>query len=348
MRARRAPARPNDLLVGVLLAATCPVLLVPAMNDRMWAHPQTQRERRASPRARLHACSIPTTARSRRAREAARGACRSRRPSSRMSARLLESAIGFAGRACRHRRADARGRSIRCAFISNHSSGQDGRRARRGRVASRREVDARRRPARASPLPAGVHGACASSRPKRWRARSNGCCRQSRRARDGRRAGRFSRRRHVASAKIKKANAPPTLELAPTPDILQSTSARTCARARCVVGFALETERRHGQRAAEARVESPRHDRVNDAREPGAGFGVDTNRVTFICARRTARRTSRSCSRREVADAILDRVSYVAADSVDARGSAAPLPRAAARDGRDGARARRAHRRGSA
>ncbi|MEO7085253.1 MAG: bifunctional phosphopantothenoylcysteine decarboxylase/phosphopantothenate--cysteine ligase CoaBC, partial [Gemmatimonadaceae bacterium] len=39
--ARAAAGQANDLLTACLLAATCPVLVVPAMNDHMWAHPQT-------------------------------------------------------------------------------------------------------------------------------------------------------------------------------------------------------------------------------------------------------------------------------------------------------------------
>src|SRR4029078_6962485 len=40
----RAPTgQAGDLLTACLLAAACPVLLVPAMNDHMWAHPQTRR-----------------------------------------------------------------------------------------------------------------------------------------------------------------------------------------------------------------------------------------------------------------------------------------------------------------
>src|SRR5262249_53984396 len=41
--ARAAAGQADDLLTAVLLAAACPVLLVPAMNDHMWAHPQTRR-----------------------------------------------------------------------------------------------------------------------------------------------------------------------------------------------------------------------------------------------------------------------------------------------------------------
>lgn len=40
---RAAAGRANDLLTACLLATSAPVLLVPAMNDRMWAHGQTVR-----------------------------------------------------------------------------------------------------------------------------------------------------------------------------------------------------------------------------------------------------------------------------------------------------------------
>ncbi len=39
--ARAAHGRADDLLTTTLLATRAPVLLAPAMNDRMWAHPQT-------------------------------------------------------------------------------------------------------------------------------------------------------------------------------------------------------------------------------------------------------------------------------------------------------------------
>ena len=40
--ARAAAGMANDLLTAILLATTAPVLLAPAMNDRMYAHPQTR------------------------------------------------------------------------------------------------------------------------------------------------------------------------------------------------------------------------------------------------------------------------------------------------------------------
>src|SRR4051812_33648250 len=41
--ARAATGQADDLLTATLLAASAPVLFVPAMNDHMWAHPQTTR-----------------------------------------------------------------------------------------------------------------------------------------------------------------------------------------------------------------------------------------------------------------------------------------------------------------
>ena len=41
--ARAAGGHADDMLTAILLATRAPVLLCPAMNDRMYAHPQTQR-----------------------------------------------------------------------------------------------------------------------------------------------------------------------------------------------------------------------------------------------------------------------------------------------------------------
>ena len=109
-----------------------------------------------------------------------------------------------------------------------------------------------------------------------------------------------------AENKIKKTSGPETLALAPTPDILQSTRAARRSGA-VIVGFALETER--AVESGRAKLDAKDLDLVvvNDASETGAGFGVDTNRVTLL-----ARDGSQDClplmSKDEVADAILDRV----------------------------------------
>src|SRR5688572_29068329 len=76
--------------------------------------------------------------------------------------------------------------------------------------------------------------------------------------------------------KIRKAEAPPSVELTPTPDILLTTRENRLPGS-VVVGFALET----GDPRASAREKMERKglDLVvaNDATEEGAGFGVPTN-----------------------------------------------------------------------
>jgi phosphopantothenoylcysteine decarboxylase/phosphopantothenate--cysteine ligase len=45
LMARMATGRADDLAAAILLAASAPVLLAPAMNPHMWSHPATQRNR---------------------------------------------------------------------------------------------------------------------------------------------------------------------------------------------------------------------------------------------------------------------------------------------------------------
>ena len=74
-----------------------------------------------------------------------------------------------------------------------------------------------------------------------------------------------------------------------------------------IVGFALETG--DGVRNAKEKLKSKNLDIVvlNDAKEPGAGFGVDTNRVTVI-ARNGKQEDLQLMSKADLADVLLDRV----------------------------------------
>jgi phosphopantothenoylcysteine decarboxylase/phosphopantothenate--cysteine ligase len=110
----------------------------------------------------------------------------------------------------------------------------------------------------------------------------------------------------VATQKIKKSNAPATIALEPTPDILTSTIGARSAKL-VTVGFALETNSavEHGR----GKLAAKQLDLivVNDATEPGAGFAVDTNRVTFI--NRDGHVDAQPLlAKDDVADLILDRV----------------------------------------
>ena len=99
-----------------------------------------------------------------------------------------------------------------------------------------------------------------------------------------------------ARQKIKKGKAAPKIDLEQTEDILRSTIARRKKKS-VIVGFALETT--DGVSNATEKLKSKNLDLVvlNNATEAGAGFGVDTNRVTLI-NRNGERRSSSSCRRR--------------------------------------------------
>ena len=112
---------------------------------------------------------------------------------------------------------------------------------------------------------------------------------------------------NVAGSKIKKQAAVSAIELEPAPDILKSTRDARATQLR-VVGFALETDA-HEENARKKLAEKGLDFIVlNDAREPGAGFEVDTNKVTIL------RRDSDDVEhlpllpKNQVADAILDRL----------------------------------------
>jgi phosphopantothenoylcysteine decarboxylase/phosphopantothenate--cysteine ligase len=85
----------------------------------------------------------------------------------------------------------------------------------------------------------------------------------------------------VATSKVKKGSGAWALELAATPDILTETRADRRNGA-VIVGFALETD--DVLAGGRAKLDAKGLDLVvvNDAREAGAGFGVDTNRVSLI------------------------------------------------------------------
>lgn len=84
----------------------------------------------------------------------------------------------------------------------------------------------------------------------------------------------------VSDVKIKKDDGELTLTLRRTRDIAAHLGA--CKGSRLLVGFALETD--HEQSNAEAKLARKNFDFIvlNSLRDAGAGFGVNTNKVTFV------------------------------------------------------------------
>ena len=307
--ARAATGQAGDLLGAVLLATKAPVLIVPAMNDAMWAHRQTvDNVRHLSDR--LGYRVLPPDEGMLAAGEGS-GPGRMPEPETIFAhvGRLLESESSLRDKRVVVTAGPTREALDPVRYISNRSSGKMGvaiaaaawRRGAdvvlvAGPLSVAAPVGVRLREVEtteemASAVAAELPSAAAlimAAAPADFRAAS------------------------VAQSKIKKKSAPPSIELAPTADILASTRGAR-AKDAVIVGFALETD--DAVRGGREKLEAKALDMVvvNDARETGAGFAVDTNRVTLL-GPGDREEALPLLSKDAVADEILDRVETLLRD----------------------------------
>ena len=299
--ARAATGQAPDLLGAILLAAKSPVLLVPAMNDQMWAHAQTRRNV-------SHLRELGYSILEPDIGELAAGEGSG-------PGRMPEPEVIFAhvGRALEARSLDGVNVLIAAGptrealdpvrFISNRSSGKMGvaiaeaawrRGAHVTLVAGPLEVA----------LPTGLviervettaemHAAISRTLPK------NDVFIMAAAPADFRAS-------NVAAEKIKRGTGASSIDVESTADILSSTRGKRRAGS-IIVGFALETGavvngalKKLSEKGLDLIV-------ANDATEPGAGFSVDTNRVTLI-AKDGTREDLPMLPKTAVAEEILDRV----------------------------------------
>ncbi|MFI5242024.1 MAG: bifunctional phosphopantothenoylcysteine decarboxylase/phosphopantothenate--cysteine ligase CoaBC [Gemmatimonadales bacterium] len=299
--ARAAHGRADDLLSAILLATEARVLLVPAMNDRMWAHPQTQLNA-----AHLREIGYEVLDPEFGALAAGEGSGAGRMPEPETIlahvARLLDDA-SFRGRRVVVTAGPTREIVDPVRVLSNRSSGRMG--VALAAAAWRRGADVT---LIAGPLevepPVGptlvrVETTEEMADAVRAAAADADVLIMAAAPADFRAAA-------PATAKIKKGSGSQTLELAPTTDILRESASHMRAGA-IRVGFALETE--NGLANARKKLDGKSLDFIvlNDALEPGAGVGGETNRVTIL-ARDGSAEEIPLMLKREVADIILDRV----------------------------------------
>lgn len=300
--ARAAGGRSDDLLTACLLATDAPVLLVPAMNDRMWAHRQTGANVKHL-RSLGYTVIEPDAGPLASPQEGA-GPGRMPEPEAIFAhvGRLLER-HDLAGRTVTVTAGPTRESLDPVRFLSNHSSGKMG--VAIAAAAWRRGAEVK---LIAGPLSvAAPQGICVTH------VESTGDMADAVRAELPTSdvlimaaAPADFRPATVADSKLKKANRPDAIALDNTVDILKSTrDARKPGSV--IVGFALETDDviAHAQEKLAAKALDLIV--VNDQREPGAGFGGDTNRVTFLAPGQPAEELT-LLPKTEVADAILDRV----------------------------------------
>jgi phosphopantothenoylcysteine decarboxylase / phosphopantothenate---cysteine ligase len=306
--ARMAHGFADDLLTACLLATEAPVLLVPAMNDRMWANRQTQRNV-AHLRELGHHIVEPDEG----PLAAGEGSGPGRMPEPETIlahiGRLLERDGTFRGRRVLVTAGPTREPVDPVRFLSNRSSGKMGvaiaaaawrRGAQVALVAGPLETE----------VPPGIDLTSVettSEMAQTVRAALSAADVLVMAA-----APADFRPADVAAKKIKKRDKPDAIALTPTTDILAST--RDVRRPNAViVGFALETD--DALAGGREKLASKDLDLivVNDAREPGAGFAVDTNRVTIV--HRDGRTEALGLmAKTDVADVILDRVEALLRD----------------------------------
>ena len=300
--ARAAGGRSDDLLTACLLATDAPVLLVPAMNDRMWAHAQTGANVKHL-RALGYTVLEPDAGALASPQEGA-GPGRMPEPDAifAQAGRLLES-HDLAGRTVTVTAGPTREAVDPVRYLSNHSSGKMG--VAIAAAAWRRgaEVTLIAGPTSVA-LPQGICITRVETTDEmavavRAALPTSDVLIMAAAPADFRPAT-------IADAKLKKANRPDAITLENTVDILSST--RDVRKpGSVIVGFALETD--DVMSHAQAKLEAKALDLivVNDQREAGAGFGGDTNRVTLLAPGRPPEELA-LLPKTEVADAILDRV----------------------------------------
>jgi phosphopantothenoylcysteine decarboxylase/phosphopantothenate--cysteine ligase len=307
LMARAATGQADDLLTACLLATEAPVLLVPAMNDRMWAHAQTQANA-----AHLRTLGYQLLEPDEGMLAAGEGSGPGRMPEP-------EVIFAHVGRLLEDRDAPIAGRRVLVTagptreaidpvrFLSNHSSGRMGTAIAAAAWRRGAEVTLVAGPL-AVPVPVGVRHVHVESTTQMQEAVARELPTADVLVMAA--APADYRPSEVSAGKLKKTGEARSIALAENADILASTRAARRDGA-VIVGFALETD----DVVANARRKLTAKDLdlivLNDAKEAGAGFGVDTNRVTILARGSDEPERLPLLTKHEVADAILDRVEAV-------------------------------------
>lgn len=276
--ARAASGRSDDLLGAILLATRAPVLVCPAMNDRMWSHPQTRANARHLAEELGYELVGPGTGPL--AFGEGEGAGRMVEPERIIAhiGRALESAGPLRDRHVVVTAGPTREAIDPVRFLSNRSS---------GRMGFAIAAAAWRRGARVT-LIAGPGGAPVPPGPEVLLVETavdmNEAVRAAVADADAlimAAAVADFRPASPANRKIKKADAPDAIAMEPAPDVLADLRS-AAPEGLVVVGFALETD--DVLENARKKLEAKGMDLVvlNDATRPGSGFEVGTNEVILL------------------------------------------------------------------
>ncbi len=280
LMARMAAGMANDLAATTLLASDKPILIAPAMNSMMWAHPATQANlatlaargiRRVGPNAGDLACGEV-------------GSGRMAEPMEIVAAieQCLADDRRLAGRRALVTSGPTREAIDPVRYLSNHSSGKQGHAIAAALAALGAETILVSGPTQ-EPTPAGVRLVPIESAAEMLAATEANLP-----ADVAVMAAAVSdwRVETAASQKLKKdGKGPPLLRLTENPDILSSVAHRGNDRPALVIGFAAETENIVANATAKRQKKGCDWILANDV-SPGTGtFGGDRNTIHLVDAR---------------------------------------------------------------
>jgi phosphopantothenoylcysteine decarboxylase/phosphopantothenate--cysteine ligase len=304
--ARAAQGRADDLMTAILLATRAPVLICPAMNDAMWAHPQTRANVAHLTQTIGYRLVGPATGPLAFGEGQGPGRLEEVATIVEHVGRALETPGPLEGRRVVVTAGPTEEAVDPVRVLTNRSSGRMG--FALASAAWRRGADVLLISGpTALPPPPGpeLHRVSTAEQ----MARAVGSAVRNADVLIMAAAVADFRPAQPADDKIKKSARPDAILLEGAPDVLEVTRAQRAERL-VVVGFALETS--DGRANAKTKLEAKGMDLIvlNPASEPGAGFEVETNRVTLF-DRSGHEDDLPLMPKTEVAEVILDRVQQI-------------------------------------
>ncbi len=292
----------DNLLTITALAATCPLLLAPAMDGGMWDSPAT---RSNVARLKERGAEIIGPAEGRLASGLV-GAGRMVEPLEILG--RIRIALGKKGKLAGKTILVTAGGTQEAIdpvrVITNHSSGKQGYALAQAALDAGAEVTLVTAPVALTP-PVGARVIKVESAEEM----KNAVLSESADALAMAAAAADFRPKHIARDKLKKRDGIPQIELEPAPDILKAVAELNAdkSRYRVTVGFAAES--RDLLENAREKLLSKKLDFIaaNDVSAPDAGFAVETNRVTLLFADGT-REDLPLMSKQEAAEKIIEHI----------------------------------------
>lgn len=320
----------DNLLSTLTLAVSCPVLVAPAMDARMWSHPATQEN---AAKLRRRGVYFAGPARGRMA-SGLEGEGRMAEPDEILG--KIRFVLGLKGQLAGFRLLVTAGPTREpmdpVRFLSNFSSGRQGFALAQAAIDRGAEVTLITGPTHLS-TPVGAQRIDVTTA-EEMQSRVLKSCEQT----DVLiMTAAVSDYRPVSFAprKIKKTQKEMALRLTNTADILSAVSAGTPGiRPRLVVGFAAESE--NLMKNARKKLEEKKIDLIvaNDITARDAGFEAETNRVTLLDRKGDVQEIA-LMSKALVSEAVLDRVVSLLKSDSEKRNSSIPNSRCSENRGED-------------